>query len=56
MTLKEAIEQRHSVRKYIHKPLTDEVVDALQKKIEKLGANSKQITFNKTNFSSTACY
>lgn len=25
---------------------------ALQKKIEKLGANSKQITFNKTNFSS----
>ena len=22
MTLKEAIEQRHSVRKYIHKPLT----------------------------------
>lgn len=33
MTLKEAIEQRHSVRKYIHKPLTDEVVDALQKKL-----------------------
>ena len=38
MTLKEAIEQRHSVRKYIHKPLTDEVVDALQKKIDECNA------------------
>lgn len=38
MTLKEAIEQRHSVRKYIHKPLTDEVVDALQRKIDECNA------------------
>ena len=38
MTLKEAIEQRQSVRKYKHKPLTDEGVDALQKKIDECNA------------------
>ena len=33
MTIEEAIKQRHSVRKYIHKPLSTEVVRALEEKI-----------------------
>ena len=34
MTIEEAIKQRHSVRKYIHKPLSVEVIRALEEKIE----------------------
>ena len=33
LTIEEAIKQRHSVRKYIHKPLSTEVVRALEEKI-----------------------
>ena len=33
MTIEEAIKQRHSVRNYIHKPLSREVVRALEVKI-----------------------
>ena len=33
MTIEEAIKQRHSVRKYIHKPLSTEVVRILEEKI-----------------------
>lgn len=36
MTLKEAIKERHSVRRYKDMPLTDEVVKVLQKKIEEV--------------------
>ena len=35
MTIEEAIKQRHSVRKYIHKPLSTEVVRATEPKAEK---------------------
>lgn len=34
MTLLEAIQARHSVRHYISKPLTEDIVEALQEKIE----------------------
>lgn len=34
MTLLEAIEARHSVRKYIDKPLPQEIIDTLQSKVE----------------------
>ncbi len=34
MTLLEAIEARHSVRRYQHKPLTQEIIEQLQAKIE----------------------
>lgn len=34
MDLLQAIQARHSVRKYISKPLTQEIIDALQEKIE----------------------
>lgn len=33
MTIEEAIKQRHSVRKYIHKSLSTEIVRALEEKI-----------------------
>ena len=33
MTIEEAIKQRHSVRKYIYKPLSTELVRALEEKI-----------------------
>ena len=34
MTLIEAIKARHSVRNYKHQPLSEEVIDILQKKID----------------------
>ena len=34
MTLQEAIEARHSVRKYIDKPIPQDIIDILQAKIE----------------------
>lgn len=49
MTLQEAIEARHSVRRYIHKPLSKEVIDTLQAKIEecnKLGNLKIQLVTN----------
>ena len=51
MTLLEAIEARHSVRKYIHKPLTQDIVDALNAKIEEcncLGDLHIQLVTNET--------
>ena len=38
MTLLEAIKQRHSVRRYVHKPLSAEIVETLQKKIDECNA------------------
>ena len=38
MTLQEAIKQRHSVRRYIHKPLSAEIVETIQKKIDECNA------------------
>ena len=38
MTLLEAIKQRHSVRRYVHKPLSADIIETLQKKIEKCNA------------------
>lgn len=34
MNLQEAIEARHSVRKYIDKPISQDIIDILQTKIE----------------------
>lgn len=34
MNLQEAIEARHSVRKYIDKPISQDIIDILQAKIE----------------------
>ena len=34
MTIEEAIKQRHSVRKYTHKPLSKEIVEILEEKID----------------------
>lgn len=51
MTLQEAIRQRHSVRKYIHKPLEKETIDALQAKIDdcnKRGGLHIQLVTNDT--------
>lgn len=51
MTLLEAIEARHSVRKYIHKPLPQDIVDALNAKIEecnRLGDLHIQLVTNET--------
>ena len=33
MTTEEAIKQRHSVRNYIHKPLSKEIIEKLEEKI-----------------------
>jgi len=38
MTLLEAIKQRHSVRRYVHKPLSADIIETLQKKIEECNA------------------
>ena len=38
MTLQEAIMLRHSVRRYVHKPLSAEIVETLRKKIEDCNA------------------
>lgn len=51
MTLQEAIEARHSVRRYIHKPLTQEIINALQTKIDEcncLGDLHIQLVTNET--------
>ena len=41
MTLQDAIKQRHSVRRYISKPLTEDIVNALQTKIEECNAEGQ---------------
>ena len=38
MTLLEAIKQRHSVRRYVHKPLSEDIIETLRKKIEECNA------------------
>lgn len=38
MTLQEAIMLRHSVRRYVHKPLSAEIIETLRKKIEECNA------------------
>lgn len=38
MTLKEAIKARHSVRRYIDKPIDDDLVDILQEKVNEVNA------------------
>ena len=43
MTIEEAIKQRHSVRKYIHKPLSTEAVRVLE---EKIGECNKEGTLH----------
>ena len=40
MTIQEAIQVRHSVRQYIDKPLTEDVVTALKAKIDEVNAKS----------------
>ena len=60
MTLLEAIKSRHSVRRYIHKPLSQEIVDSLQAKIEecnRLGDLHIQLVTNETKaFSGVFAY
>ena len=49
MNLQEAIEARHSVRKYIDKPISQDIIDILQAKIEecnKLGNLHIQLVTN----------
>lgn len=51
ITLQEAIKARHSVRRYIHRPLTKGIVDALQAKIDecnRLGGLNIQLVTNET--------
>ncbi len=60
MTLQEAIEARHSVRRYIHKPLSQEIIDTLQTKIDecnKQGDLHIQLVTNETRaFSGVFAY
>ena len=60
MTLLEAIEARHSVRRYIHKPIPQEIEAALQSKIEecnRLGGLHIQLVTNETKaFSGVFAY
>lgn len=51
MTLPEAIQSRHSVRRYIQKPLPDEIINTLQAKIDecnRLGGLHIQLVTNET--------
>jgi len=60
MTLLEAIQSRHSVRHYISQPLSQEVVDALQAKIDECNRNGNlhiQLVLNeKKGFSGMMAY
>lgn len=51
MTLQEAIKQRHSVRKYIHKPLSEDVIKILQEKVDECNQKGRlhiQLVTNET--------
>lgn len=60
MTLNEAIEARHSVRRYMHKPLSEDIVTALRSKIEecnRLGHLDIQLVTDETKaFSGMMAY
>ena len=42
MTTEEAIKQRHSVRNYIHKPLSKKIVEILEEKISECNEKGRQ--------------
>lgn len=51
MTIQEAIKQRHSVRKYIHKPLSEDVIKTLQEKVDECNQKGRlhiQLVTNET--------
>ena len=51
MTLQEAIKQRHSVRQYIHKPLSEDVIKILQEKVDECNPKGRlhiQLVTNET--------
>ena len=60
MTLQEAIEARHSVRRYIHKPIPQDILDVIQSKIEecnRLGGLHIQLITNEAKaFSGIMAY
>ncbi len=60
MTQQEAIEARHSVRRYIHKPIPQDILDVIQSKIEecnRLGGLHIQLITNETKaFSGIMAY
>ena len=60
MTIEEAIKHRHSVRKYIHKPLSTEVVRILEEKIgecnKKDGLHIQLVTQETKAFSGIMSY
>lgn len=60
MTLVEAIKARHSVRNYKHQPLSEEVIDILQKKIDECNAlgnlHIQLVTNEKKAFSGIMSY
>jgi nitroreductase len=51
MTLLEAIESRHSVRKYLHKPLEQDIIDQIQAKVDECNTQGRlhiQLVTNET--------
>jgi nitroreductase len=51
MTLLEAIESRHSVRKYLHKPLEQDIIEQIQAKVDECNAQGRlhiQLVTNET--------
>ena len=51
MTLQEDIKQRHSVRQYIHKPLSEDVIKILQEKVDECNPKGRlhiQLVTNET--------
>ena len=42
MTIEETIKQRHSVRNYIHKPLSKKIVEILEEKISECNEKGRQ--------------
>ena len=47
MTLSEAIKSRHSVRKYIDKPIEEDLVSILQKKVNEVNAEGNILLTNR---------
>ena len=47
MTLLEAIQSRHSVRKYIDKPIEEDLVSILQKKVNEVNAEGNILLTNR---------